>query len=429
MKNSILILSLLLTAFGFSQKVDKLDRVIDFNRLSVELNVGNNKPNDNFSEGYFTADDATYLNFNKFSHYNLGVRYMFNEKFGIKIDGSYDEFKPESKNVLQGSSSLDFESKQYRIGFQGVLNMRNLLNFDSFSGRLGLLAHAGIQVSRFDPITRNGVSLESINEDNGGVVFGLTPQFRITNRLVLNGDFTFIQNTRQHLLWDGERASSSTNLRSSMVNTSVGITFYLGKQDVHADFYQRIQTKSATSDSDDRESLLAYLNERFDKKQDLLVDSDGDGVIDMFDLEPNTPPNTLVDTRGRTLILPEASSGSRTNIFNIVEQNDLGNIFFDLNVSTPQESSANRLFRLIQILKEDTSINVRLLGYADNRGSGNFNQALSERRANNVSDILTKNGIDPSRILEVSGGGIDTEVYQDSEVSFQMARRVSVILE
>ena len=33
--------------------------------------------------------------------------------------------------------------------------------------------------------------------------------------------------------------------------------------------------------------------------QQLLNDSDGDGVIDSWDLEPNTQPNSFVDNKGR----------------------------------------------------------------------------------------------------------------------------------
>lgn len=46
------------------------------------------------------------------------------------------------------------------------------------------------------------------------------------------------------------------------------------------------------------ENVLADLSDI--NKQDIaLKDSDGDGVVDAIDQEPNTPPDVEVDTKGR----------------------------------------------------------------------------------------------------------------------------------
>lgn len=102
---------------------------------------------------------------------------MFTNLFGLKLDGAYDVIENQD-----GSSSLPFETKQYRLGLQGVANLGRIMRFETFTNRLNLLAHAGIQVSRLEPQT--GLN-KDVAEDNGGVMIGLTPQLRLTDWLVL----------------------------------------------------------------------------------------------------------------------------------------------------------------------------------------------------------------------------------------------------
>lgn len=101
------------------------------------------------------------------------------------------------------------------------------MRFETFTSRLNILGHAGLQVSRLEPQT--GVN-KGVSEDNGGVIVGLTPQLRITNWLVLTGDFTVISNVRQHFNWDGNYSAEAENLSGMMYNTSLGLTVYLGKK-------------------------------------------------------------------------------------------------------------------------------------------------------------------------------------------------------
>ena len=49
------------------------------------------------------------------------------------------------------------------------------------------------------------------------------------------------------------------------------------------------------------EVVLKDISELKNKQQLSLEDSDNDGVIDVIDREPNTPPDVPVDTKGRTL--------------------------------------------------------------------------------------------------------------------------------
>ncbi len=80
-----------------------------FNQWSFELAAGFNKPQRPITPGYSTSIVSPYT-------VDLGARYMFNNKFGLKADFGF--------NSLTGNDdSIDFDSKYYRVDLQGVANL------------------------------------------------------------------------------------------------------------------------------------------------------------------------------------------------------------------------------------------------------------------------------------------------------------------
>lgn len=431
----ITILTFVLSVFGFNAFAQE-SLTEDLNRFSVEVNVGTNKPNDLFSSGYYTTDPGTYAHFNRISHFDVGFRYMFNEKFGLELDGAYDNIQPEDNN-----GSLPFESEQYRLGLQGVLNLRNILNFDSFTKRFGLLAHGGVQFSRFDPKTRNSVDLSSRDEDNGGFMIGFMPQYRISDRFSVNLDATFLQNTRQHLRWDGALSNTSDgNLNSSMVNFSVGLTVYLGKHDKHIDW---VDTSSEKLFGE----RVAELENRLEKIENDLQDTDKDGVADYLDREPSTTSGVAVNTKGESIDLnkngiPDELESSLQKMYVTKEfaketyfaggvegvkpdaNDNLINVYFRFDSTQPEYYSLDAINQIVKYMRAHPEAEAVLTGYADQIGNTEYNKTLSENRAKKVYDIVIASGIDASR-LSYKGGGIDDSVDKNSEEARQIVRRVS----
>jgi outer membrane protein OmpA-like peptidoglycan-associated protein len=66
---------------------------------------------------------------------------------------------------------------------------------------------------------------------------------------------------------------------------------------------------------------------------------------------------------------------------------------------------------------------IRVEGHTDQTGSEQYNQQLSERRAESVKNSLTQKGIDPARISAV-GMGECCPVSSDNAAN----RRVSLVL-
>jgi OOP family OmpA-OmpF porin len=202
-----------------------------FNRWSLEFNLGINRPIAPFSQGYSSENDQLELDNLSLNHFNLGGRYMFNDRLGIKLDFANDRIKNNA------TASSYFRTNQYRLGIQSVINIGRVLKVEEISNKLGLLFHMGGQIAYVDMDLAN--SFLKDNELNGGFIFGLTPQYLINNRCATTFDVTLISNIRQHLTWDGNASDRSNNLNGSMINLSFGVVYYLGSNSSHADWVKQ----------------------------------------------------------------------------------------------------------------------------------------------------------------------------------------------
>lgn len=430
MKNLLLTTAVLCaSSLAFGQK-EATKNTVDFNRWSVELNVGQNKPEKPFAAGYYSSDPTKYFNFSGVEHFDLGARYMFNAYFGAKLDFAYDLMQNQD-----GTSSLPFETKQYRVGLQGVVSLGRLLQFESFTKHFGLLAHGGIQVSQLAP--QLGIN-KGVTEDNGGFIIGVTPQLKLAKWVALTGDFTLVSNVRQHLNWDGSNSDQSNNLTGTLFTTSLGLTFYLGKKEQHADWYFQDATTRTTSEKYDDEAVRA----RLDALERGNVDSDQDGVLDSRDVEPNTIKGLTVDSKGKAFDVnnngvPDEQEGAavtrvpQTNnttdpaLMAIIEF-EYNIMYYDFNRIDPNKESRVKLKYLIDYLQKNPEVNIRLDGYTDALGTIESNNKLSERRVEKLQQILESFKIDSKRI-DTKAKGIDT-MYSNTGKGEPLARRVNIII-
>lgn len=98
----------------------------------------------------------------------------------------------------------------------------------------------------------------------------------------------------------------------------------------------------------------------------------------------------------------------------------LNNIFFEFGKSELNRKSQNELNRLVDILKQNKSIKLQLIGFTDSIGSSEDNQILSENRAKEVYNYLINNGISKNR-LEYIGKG---EIKSNKNIKLQQHRKV-----
>lgn len=83
---------------------------------------------------------------------------------------------------------------------------------------------------------------------------------------------------------------------------------------------------------------------------------------------------------------------------------DLRDVFFDFDMAVLREGEIDTLKKNAEWLKKNRPGIIRIEGYADERGTSEYNLALGEKRAQMVKKYLMVLGITPSRIDIISYG-------------------------
>lgn len=422
MKKILFLLSIVGTGVLAHAQQDAEQTNANYNKWSIEVGGGANKAISPFTSGYYSGTPDFY-------NANLGVRYMINPKFGLKVIGNYDRLK-------EGKNSNDFSASFYRAGLEGVVNIGRVLNFEDWTNTIGILGHAG---GGYGLMRSSGTKNYNSNSDGffkdgdqmGYLTIGLTPQVKLSNRIVLTGDVSYSKTVSQDFTWNGVNFNdaniSNRGFDGSLWNATLGLTFYLGGNQKHADW-----TYEATRQD---------LEDRINNIENMLRDSDNDGVADYLDQEPNSAPGAVVDTKGVTIDhngngIPDnieeyikQNAGSNTTVINdanFLEQminSGIINVYFDYNSDQPYTQSVGGLKFVSEYLKSKPNASIDILGYADPVGSESYNKDLSRRRAENVKKILVNNGANASQLTTIAQGE-DAEFKNSPVSSHQLARRV-----
>ena len=80
-------------------------------------------------------------------------------------------------------------------------------------------------------------------------------------------------------------------------------------------------------------------------------------------------------------------------------------VHFDFDKSTLKPEAQTILKRNIQLLKDNPNAQIRIAGYTSASGTEEYNQKLSERRANAVQEYLVNEGIITPDRLTILGYG------------------------
>ena len=134
-------------------------------------------------------------------------------------------------------------------------------------------------------------------------------------------------------------------------------------------------------------------------------DSDGDGVPDVRDLDPHTPPNTPVDFWGRPLVISGSNitgdvqgggTGSAT-VGNVgskgdsrarMNWDDIPAVYFDFDRIDLDDNALITISKIAKKMKDDPNLYVEVRGYCDYAGNNPYNNLLSQRRSDRVKKEL-----------------------------------------
>ena len=387
-----------------------------FNKWSVEVNGGVNRSSRPYTPEYFSKTPS-------FFNVDLGVRHMFNSKFGVKTDiGFY--------RMQSHKHSLPFTTEYSRANLQGVLNFGRIMNFEEFTKSFNILFHTGIGYYQFR--TKD----TQFTDSGANFIVGITGQIKLSDKIVLNTDVTSTTNTFQNYSFDGKTDIHATRrgFEGGIFSASVGLTFYLGKNAQHADWYVESKDEEWKNKVSDLEKLMN--------------DSDKDGVPDYLDTEPNTMPGVAVNTKGIAIDknnngVPDEIESYMTKTYGdgkesgkeaaYVPNNELVKNFinegyisvhFDFDKSVPTNVSTAGIDFILNYLRTNPTASVEIIGHADELGKSTYNNKLSSDRSTNVKNVLIKAKVAESR-LNVVPAGEDASVEKDSELARKLVRRVT----
>ncbi|HUE76642.1 MAG TPA: OmpA family protein [Longimicrobiales bacterium] len=98
-------------------------------------------------------------------------------------------------------------------------------------------------------------------------------------------------------------------------------------------------------------------------------------------------------------------------------------IHFDYDRSAIRADAERVLMRKLAVLRANPDARIRIAGHADERGSIEYNLALSQRRAEAAKDFLVGSGISASRIETVGFGEDRPLVRASNENAWAQNRR------
>jgi OOP family OmpA-OmpF porin len=145
------------------------------------------------------------------------------------------------------------------------------------------------------------------------------------------------------------------------------------------------------------------------------LDSDGDGVPDSKDKEPNTPAGSMVNFQGKRI-----DAGLGTSIASAF----IPEVIFTTNSVTVSSTEEAKLAVVAKMLKANPNLRLQIIGHADKTGSEKTNLKVGERRAKAVLRVLTTTFSLPESRFEVVSKGENDPISKKN----QHNRRVEFVV-
>src|SRR5579871_2357701 len=101
---------------------------------------------------------------------------------------------------------------------------------------------------------------------------------------------------------------------------------------------------------------------------------------------------------------------------------------FDFNKYTLKPGARETMAKVAGILLAYPGLKIQLEGHTDSIGSDEYNQKLSEQRANSVRDYLTQQGVPAANVTAIGLGKANPVASNDTDAGRQRNRRVEMVV-
>ena len=393
----------------------------------------------------------------------ISINKQLSYLFGARLDGSIGKLRGMKRRTY----GRYFESDYGDVSLSGTVNLKGLLMGPNKMKRWKVDVYAGIGQVFYDATAYSlvgGVAVRETGKKNDWMIpTGLNVSYELTSRLDLGLDFRLNHTNSDYLdaTYGGDLSlnpSDGFNIKDQKTSRkgnseldsygygSVQLTYKLGKKalkvkkvDGKWDYKPeegnynlrytdpKVLLKPVKILTLEEMDSVAKANRPKDIDPRLLLDTDGDGVSDFFDKEPNSPAGSVVDGSGRVLDFDTyvknalATGAACSEIF--------ANVQFetDKNVLKPE---FQEMLKNVAMLMNKNGCRLQLAGHADRRATDRYNMGLSRRRVDAVKNYLINEAglTDPSKVIVDYFGSFKPIADSATRDGLQKNRRVELKL-
>ncbi|MDO6459116.1 OmpA family protein [Granulosicoccaceae sp. 1_MG-2023] len=136
--------------------------------------------------------------------------------------------------------------------------------------------------------------------------------------------------------------------------------------------------------------------------------------------------DTSLEVKNEIVLLEQTSDSTRARLQKDLEAIAFDRILFGLNSADLQPGSRATLDALATVLKRYPTLPVVVAGHTDNTGKAEWNQYLSQLRAESVRDYLIAQGVNQERISAIGYGQTRPLVSNDTRQGRIQNRRIEL---
>ena len=376
----------------------------------------------------FTGGTNDFTNWDPELGYGLTLRKQVAHSFGIELAAFRGELSGSNER-LGGTYSTFNTEMGYNATIMGVVNVATV-DFLRRENNVNFLVKAGYGLAAYAPSGTNpnfdwkGQAIGPVGKRRDATDYvheqmfpvGVGVKFKLSDRMNfdLGHNMYFVDGDNL----DGTYAKG--NSKDKFSYSYAGLEFSLGSSakpnldwvNPVALMYDELKDPSLRQEVDALKNRVSAL-----ESQDLLKDSDGDGVADKLDKCPGTPAGTAVDGAGCPIVHPEAVAAA---------SGAYENIQFEFDSSVLRTSAYPVLDKVSSDMRANSGMNITLNGHASSEGTDEYNMNLSRDRANSVKTYLVNSGIASSRISTQAFGERQPIASNATEAGRSQNRRVEI---
>lgn len=360
--------------------------------------------------------------------FGFNLRYAVNPTVAFQTNFGFGTFKSTEDDGFDDNGNYydrHFENSYFTTSLTGHFNLLRLLGGQN--ERINLYAIAGLGLIFNDVETSMGNSNMAGSEAFAGedhtetaffANFGTGLRFHLGRRVDLFVQYDY--NIANDDIIDGHRTRPELDIdlyRRNQDHWSAitgGIQIKFGGSDRDANWHTYTPWASA-SDIDNLAQRIDDLDDRVNDHEGRISDNE-----DMI--------QALADRM-------DEMEERLDNLEQLVEELDRVEVTMDSDVlfafdsSTIRENAKPTLANVVRALARNPEKTISVTGHTCDIGATDYNQGLSERRANSVKQYLVDAGIDADRVSTQGYGESQPLVPNETDAARQLNRRVELVIE